>query len=105
MLSAQNVKTRAKRLERMRAARLRGSHSVTDWLGLRDEFTADDGRFLCVMCGELFRQITKDHVRPIYQGGCDCIHNLQPVCVRCNARKGPDNTNWRDMRRLADALL
>lgn len=76
---------------RMRAARLRGTHSDAEW---EEMLRACDYR--CVRCGGLCDpRPTKDHIIPIYLGGSDSIENLQPLCRECNAGKGTDTTDWR----------
>jgi hypothetical protein len=39
--------------------------------------------------------LVKDHIVPIYQGGDDSIRNLQPLCRKCNASKGPESIDFR----------
>lgn len=80
---------------RIAAARAKGTHTEAMWFSLVAAF---DCR--CVMCGEamLTREVQKDHIVPIYQGGSDGIENLQPLCLPCNTSKGPDNTNWVEFR-------
>lgn len=73
-----------KRLDRLTAARLKGSHTKAEWETLRGIFGA------CLCCGIAVAELdggraTKDHIEPIYLGGCDCIGNLQPVCRHCNS--------------------
>lgn len=46
----------------------------------------------CLVCGTTDR-LSLDHIVPISLGGCCCIHNLQPLCRPCNARKGNRNQN------------
>ena len=41
----------------------------------------------CSVCGSR-DQITADHVIPLVRGGRHSIGNLQPLCLRCNTRKG-----------------
>lgn len=41
----------------------------------------------CLTCGKNTK-LTIDHVIPISKGGCSCIHNIQPICLSCNSRKG-----------------
>ncbi|ESQ12433.1 MAG TPA: HNH endonuclease [Chromatiaceae bacterium] len=44
---------------------------------------------LCLYCGGHFsaRNLSRDHVRPISQGGVDCWNNVVTACVRCNNYK------------------
>ena len=64
-----------------------GSHTKEEW----DEMVAVYG--CCLICGS--KNIVKDHIIPLYQGGSNCITNLQPLCRSCNSRKGPDRTDHR----------
>lgn len=41
----------------------------------------------CQMCGTK-ENITIDHIKPLSLGGNNHIDNLQPLCNRCNAKKG-----------------
>jgi uncharacterized protein YdaU (DUF1376 family) len=91
-----NPDNRAKRSERLTAAREKGKHTDIEWVFLR---TACENK--CVRC-RMTGSLVKDHIKPIYQGGSDGIDNIQPLCVSCNSGKGPDNTdhrpeNWRDL--------
>lgn len=83
------------RSERLAAARKKGTHTGLEWLALVQEF---GGR--CVRCGRHGHNPEKDHIVPLYQGGSDGIDNIQPVCARCNASKGPEDVNWADYRRV-----
>lgn len=79
---------------RLAHARSKGTHTPDQWLNLVASM-----QFRCVMCGsDLGDRPQKDHITPIYQGGSDGIENLQPLCVPCNASKGPDTTNWVEYR-------
>ena len=44
----------------------------------------------CLYCGETFpvRELSRDHVRPIVQGGIDHWNNVVTACKPCNHRKG-----------------
>ncbi|WP_051023848.1 HNH endonuclease [Thiorhodovibrio frisius] len=64
---------------------------------LRDDYTPPlsnrtlfqrDGH-LCLYCGGRFsdRQLSRDHVRPISQGGRNHWNNVVTACVRCNNYK------------------
>lgn len=51
-------------------------------------FRRDD--HLCMYCGEHFleRDLSRDHVHPIVQGGQDVWTNVVTACKYCNSRKG-----------------
>jgi uncharacterized protein YdaU (DUF1376 family) len=92
---------KAKRSERLAAARKLGKHSPEEWQAMRDEFQA------CLRCGDAEAELVKDHIKPIYQGGSDAIENIQCLCRSCNAAKGPESVDcrpadWRE--RLAKRL-
>lgn len=74
-------------------------HTNKEW----DELKASTGN-RCIICGvgetELlakhgkhFSKLTRDHIFPLSLGGTDCIENIQPLCVSCNARKHKHVTN------------
>ena len=87
---AQEAQNRMTRSERLSAARKKGSHTSAEWEEMVRFF---GGR--CVRCGADDAAPVKDHIVPIYQGGCDSIRNLQPLCRHCNSSKGPENTDYR----------
>jgi 5-methylcytosine-specific restriction endonuclease McrA len=74
---------------RLRAAKEKGTHTPEQWEALKEKIGC------CVFCGTTEYWLTKDHIIPVYQGGCDCIENIQPACMPCNGRKGPDETDRR----------
>ncbi len=78
----------------MRAARAKGRHTKAEWVALKTEFKG-----CCVRCGSSAYNVERDHIVPVYQGGSDSIENIQPLCARCNASKGPETTNWKALRR------
>ena len=82
------------RRARIAEARKNGVHTTEQWEALKAEFD-----YKCVECGIYGMHLDKDHIIPIYQGGSDGIDNIQPLCARCNARKGPNNFNWVQFRR------
>lgn len=57
-------------------------------LSNRELFNRD--RQICAYCGQRFHpgQLTRDHVRPVSQGGSDVWMNVVTACGRCNHRKG-----------------
>jgi hypothetical protein len=85
--------TKATRAERMKAAREKANHNEDEWLEMKEFFGT------CVKCeGEsALIQVDRDHIVPVYQGGCHGIKNIQPLCAQCNAGKGPDTTDWREV--------
>jgi 5-methylcytosine-specific restriction endonuclease McrA len=48
----------------------------------------------CLCCGST-KDITKDHVIPLIEGGRHHISNLQPLCRSCNSRKGRKTIDYR----------
>lgn len=81
---------RANRSERLSQARKIGRHTAEEWDEMRALF-----RGACVRCGASDSSLVRDHVVPIYKGGSDGIDNIQPLCTKCNCRKGPETTDWR----------
>lgn len=71
--------------ENRRRARFRGSFTSNEWEVLKAQFN-----HTCPSCGcsEPDIKLTADHVRPISLGGTNDIANIQPLCQRCNSRKG-----------------
>lgn len=83
------TKGRHLRSKRLAEAREKGTHTELQW-SLMKEFH----EHRCVRCGA-DGEIVKDHIAPIYQGGSDGIDNIQPLCRRCNASKGPEAKDFR----------
>lgn len=79
----------AKRAIRLKAARKKGRHTRHEWAALVRVLGG-----ICVRCSKAL-PIQKDHIVPIYQGGSDSIDNLQPLCLRCNYSKGPEDVDHR----------
>lgn len=78
-------RNRELRLQRMLVAREKGTHTLREWELMKKMFD-----YRCVQCSrqEPDIELVKDHVHQIYQGGCDCIVNIQPLCRSCNAERG-----------------
>jgi hypothetical protein len=66
---------------RLAQARKLGTHTSSEWIELRDKINK------CMSCERTDMPLVKDHIFPISKGGCDCIHNLQPLCKPCNSAK------------------
>ena len=48
----------------------------------------------CLKCGSK-KDITKDHVIPLIDGGRHHVSNLQPLCRSCNSSKGRNTIDYR----------
>ena len=79
------------RAERMKAARSKGNHSEDEWAEMKEFFGT------CVKCGgsSNLSHMDRDHILPVYQDGCHSIRNIQPLCAKCNAGKGPESKDYR----------
>jgi 5-methylcytosine-specific restriction endonuclease McrA len=64
-------------------------------------FKRDAG--LCMYCGSRFqtRDLTRDHVRPMSQGGTDRWRNVVTACRRCNNHKGGHTPEQAGMQLIA----
>lgn len=71
-----------------------GSHTLDEWKVLCSRY--NDRCLACSSDGPL----TEDHIVPLADGGTDYIHNIQPLCVRCNSRKNRRHLNLRPDRLL-----
>ncbi len=58
---------------------------------------------LCMYCGQRFmtRDLTRDHIRPISQGGLDLWRNVVTACRRCNNHKGGRTPEQASMQLIA----
>ncbi|NOS67941.1 MAG: DUF1376 domain-containing protein [Candidatus Peribacteraceae bacterium] len=83
------------RSARIRAARAKGSHTEEEWLFMLSVIGE-----VCPRCGSTTLELVKDHVVPVYQGGSDQLNNIQPLCRKCNAEKGPEAIDWIKDKRL-----
>lgn len=70
-------------------------------LSNRTLFRRDD--HFCMYCGNKFgdKELTRDHVNPISQGGRNCWSNLVAACQRCNNHKGGRTPEQAGMELLA----
>jgi 5-methylcytosine-specific restriction endonuclease McrA len=81
--------------------RLRAGEGLVPPLSNRELFQRD-GR-LCLYCGDLLpeRMLTRDHVRPLSQGGRDEWNNVVSACKPCNHAKGARTPEQAGMALLA----
>lgn len=59
--------------------------------------------YLCMYCGEHFnrRELSRDHVTPLSQGGKDTWNNVVTACKRCNNHKANYTPEQAGMQLLA----
>ena len=81
--------------------RLRAGDGLVPPLSNRELFQRD-GR-LCMYCGESLPEnmLTRDHVRPLSQGGRDEWNNVVSACKPCNHAKGARTPEQAGMALLA----
>lgn len=62
--------------------------TVVPPLSNRELFLRDG--YMCMYCGKDFPEhmLTRDHLRPLSQGGRDCWSNVVAACKSCNHAKG-----------------
>lgn len=89
-----DLNNREKRSVRLAEARKKGKHTKEEWAEMKEFF-----HNTCVKCNgdSGLVGVVKDHIKPIYQGGSDGIENIQPLCVKCNAAKGPEDKDYREV--------
>jgi 5-methylcytosine-specific restriction endonuclease McrA len=82
-------------------AKQRLSSRYTPPLNNRALFQRDN--HLCMYCGEHFGKghLSRDHVRPLSQGGPDVWSNVVTACVRCNTHKAGRTPEQAGMELLA----
>lgn len=51
--------------------------------------------FMCIACEETLAD-SIDHVVPLSLGGTNTYDNIQPMCIRCNLKKGTRVVDFRD---------
>lgn len=70
-------------------------------LNNRTLFRRDDR--ICLYCGSRFdrRNLSRDHVTPVSQGGADQWNNVVTACIRCNSHKAGRTPEEAGMQLLA----
>ncbi len=58
---------------------------------------------ICMYCGDRFqiRDLSRDHIKPLSQGGIDTWENVVTSCKRCNNHKGSRTPEQAGMQLLA----
>ena len=79
-------------VRRKRQRRRQAAIAPKEWAALKKRY---DNR--CVCCGRREPEIrlTQDHIVAVTQGGSGQIDNVQPLCSKCNSKKGSSNTDYR----------
>ena len=82
-------------------AQLRGRHDYVPPLTNSALFRRDFN--MCLYCGGMFtvRELSRDHVTPMVQGGTDQWNNVVTACKRCNHHKGGRTPEQVGMQLLA----
>ena len=82
-------------------AQLRARHDYVPPLTNSALFRRDFN--LCLYCGGSFpvRELSRDHVTPMVQGGADQWNNVVTACKRCNHHKGGRTPEQAKMQLLA----
>lgn len=82
-------------------AHLKSRHDYVPPLSNRALFRRDFN--LCLYCGGTFapRDLSRDHVTPLVQGGADHWNNSVTACKRCNQHKGGRTPEQAAMQLLA----
>jgi 5-methylcytosine-specific restriction endonuclease McrA len=69
-----------------------GTFTLAEWDAIKARY-----EFSCLACGAREPEITlhADHIEPLAVGGSHTADNIQPLCNRCNARKGAQTIDYR----------
>lgn len=59
------------------------------------EQMVERAKHCCLKCGEPSYPMSQDHVISIKDGGTNDAGNIQPLCLKCNLRKGDSTEDYR----------
>ena len=79
---------------------LRVPHGGAEWQW-QWQMLCDHYQNRCAACNRE-AWLTRDHIKPLSQGGSDTIENIQPLCYDCNAAKADREIDFRNGKRRAD---
>lgn len=82
--------TKSSRKRREIFKNIDGNFNFSEWENLCKYFENK-----CLYCGKFGIKLTVDHVIPISKGGSNFISNIQPLCQRCNSKKGKKILDFR----------
>lgn len=82
----------AKHARRAKLRNSEGRYTSKQWAALKKRYN-----YRCLACGKVEPeiQLTVDHIVPLILGGANNIGNIQPLCHRCNSRKGDTVVDYR----------
>lgn len=85
-------KRRITEIRRTRKTQAGGSYTTDQWYILCKFYD-----FCCLRCNKKlpFEKLTLDHVKPVSKGGSSDIWNIQPLCNKCNRKKGNGEIDYR----------
>ena len=83
-------------IRRVREIHADGWHGDTEWESVLERLGHK-----CLRCGSK-EDITRDHIKPLVNGGTHSIDNIQPLCRSCNSWKGKRTIDFRDHTTVED---
>jgi 5-methylcytosine-specific restriction endonuclease McrA len=105
--SGEDLKILRRRTSPWKARKLREEAAGPGWS--REQWGALLAEYgnRCLLCGSE-EKVVPDHVIPLVRGGAHRLDNIQPLCWKCNFRKGTKIADYRasaKISRLTDVIL